>query len=192
MIPSKYANALYFTPRTPWGTRVPRRALRSHMQASEDNPAGKKPIGQKPAPTACTETWRIPQVDPRDRDIVRPYTDPMPQQKVAAANIMATTANPAKYPPSKEQTERDLASVRQVPNQAKGLFGGHFRGSIDYGRDHPKTDRTDGSIEAGFYSNPQLQDQLEKENLRDKPIQPPENGVKPEVILPDVEEEEEE
>ena len=39
MIPAKHANALYFTPRTPWGTRVPRRALRSHMQASEDTPA---------------------------------------------------------------------------------------------------------------------------------------------------------
>ena len=51
MISSKYANALYFTPRTPWGTRVQRRALRSHMQASEDVPLApdKRP---KPMPKA--------------------------------------------------------------------------------------------------------------------------------------------
>jgi len=40
MIPSKHANALYFTPRTPWGTRVQRRALQNHMQASENKILG--------------------------------------------------------------------------------------------------------------------------------------------------------
>ena len=49
MIPSKYANALYFTPRTPWGTRVQRRALRSHMQASETIPL--------PAPDEKHKLW---------------------------------------------------------------------------------------------------------------------------------------
>ncbi len=49
MIPSKYANALYFTPRTPWGTRVQRRVLRSHMQASETIPL--------PAPDEKHKLW---------------------------------------------------------------------------------------------------------------------------------------
>ena len=81
MIPAKHANALYFTPRTPWGTRVQRRALRNHMQASEDNPAAKKPNAQQPAPAASTAPQPRPQVDPRDRDIVRQPGDVVPSVK---------------------------------------------------------------------------------------------------------------
>jgi hypothetical protein len=81
MIPSKYANSLYFTPRTPWGTRIPRRALQNPTQASADNPAGRKPNAQQPATAASTETRPRPPVDPRDRDIVRQPGDVAPSVK---------------------------------------------------------------------------------------------------------------
>ncbi len=125
----------------------------------------------------------VPHTDPRGYQ-VPPQPKPLDPADWAKAHMWAQMANPAQYPPTAQEAAGYKNSVKYVPQQEKGLFGGHFRGSFDYGRDHPKTDRTDGSIEGGYYSNPRLQDELEEEELRNRPSQVPETGEQPKPKLP--------
>ncbi len=202
MAPSKPTRSLFFTARTPWGRYPQHRTGQNYLRASEDkplDPASKsmQGLGGQMAPNQlsgsqgssgqaggnASDVWKVPHTDPRDYQVQQQPKQPDPADW-AKAKMWAQTANPAQYPPSAQEAARYNDSVKYVPQQEKGLFGGHLRGSFDYGRDHPKTDRTDGSFEGGYHSNPRLQDELEEEELRNRPIQVPETGEQPKPKLP--------
>ena len=191
---------LFFTPRAPNGKRLSHLRFRQHLRASEDKvpyPASKtiqdldeqkapSQLGATIAPTAqagsSSGVWRVPHTSPQGYQVPQQPQQPQPSD-YEKAHMWAQTVNPAKYPPSAEQMRQAAQSYRIEPKE-EGLFGGHLRGSFGYGRDRPKSGPTEGTIEGGYYSNPGLQDQLEEEKLRDRPIDQPETGEPPEARMP--------
>jgi len=175
---------LFFTPRTPWGTRAGQQSFRQHQRASED---------KKPDPTSTSPQIPASQkapADPRtaaaDRDIVRQPGNPAPsvkeqlqreidwnrqqgytsdrdltlQQKHDRDNLMRDT-----FQPKPAQPEADAG---------KPKWG--VSGELSYGRARPKDGPTEFFVKAGVtYGIPAVQDQSENEEEKKKKISP--NGT---------------
>ena len=159
MIPAKHANALYFTPRTPWGTRVPRRALRSHMQASEDAPVPpyKKPdqsyLDKNGVPRALSG-----QITPERATAMNdasaklpPITPPSPQ-RTQAAQPKEMTNTFTSQAPAKNSGESGFSSATTESPHSKsgwGLIGGGEGNK-------PTPGKLDATVWFGATSNPSV------------------------------------
>jgi len=207
---------LFFTPRTPWGTRAGQQSFRQHQRASEDARAdadekhllwGKEHQGLGAQMATDKSQWRNGAERTLDKQGVprslsgqlpaSPSTSPAWQ--VPHSNVQPCQPQPAARPPSEitktvaapanpataQQMRQAGAAYWITPQEKKGLFGGHLRGSAGYGRDRPKTEPTEGTIEGGYYSNPGLQDQLEYDAAKDAPTSTSGTGAPPERSLYD-------
>ena len=126
MIPSKHANALFFTPRTPWGTRVPRRALQNHMEASEDSPKApaKKTdqtyLDKKGVPRALSGQITPERAAAMNASSAKlpPITPPSPQRaQTVQSKVMTNTFT--SQAPLKNSGESDFRSVSTEASESK-------------------------------------------------------------------------
>ena len=136
---------LFFTPRTPWGTRAGQQTFRQHQRASEDRKPD--PAGQKlPAD---------PRMAAADRDIVRQPGNPAPSvkeqlQREIDRNRQQGYASDrdlnVQQKTERDNLMRDTFQPKPQPQPAGPLnkILSHIDGDFSYEGTHPGTDEAPG------------------------------------------------